>query len=79
MKRKFIVMLLMLALYPEYFMGDDATGGKGTPEPWLSVTLSDGEGMSIQNEKDVIEATYGAKIISYQYDEPIENSFGIFK
>ena len=70
---------LNLAFYPEYFMDDSITGGREAPAPWISVVLADGEGMIIQNEADVIEAIYGARIISYEYDKPIENSFGLFK
>ena len=66
---------LNLGFYPEYFMGDPATGGKEVPVPWLSVVVVDGEGMRIIHEADVVEATYGAKIISYEYDKSIENSF----
>ena len=69
---------LNLAFYPEYFMNDPLTGGKEAPIPWLSVTHVDGEGMSIQNEAEIIEETYGAKIVSYEYDAPITNEFGIF-
>ena len=70
---------LNLAFYPEYFMDDPETGGKEKPIPWLSVTHSDGEGMRIQHDADVIEETYGARIIRYEYDEPIQNTFGLFK
>ena len=34
--------------------------------------------MIIQEAK-IIEEIYGAKILSYQYDKSIENSFGLFK
>ena len=64
---------IVLGFYPEYFMGDSEW--KGAPEPYLTVTHFDGDGMSIQNEADVIANMYGVKIISYEYDEPIENSY----
>ena len=70
---------LVLDLYPEYFMGDLETGYNEDPTPYLSVTIIDGESVSIEHEADVIEEKYGAKIINYEYDEPIENSFGLFK
>ena len=34
--------------------------------------------MSFTDDAAVIEG-YGVKIISYEYDEPIENTFGLFK
>ena len=49
-----------------------------TPIPWLSVTHMDGEGVSIQNEAEIIEETYGAKIVNYEYDAPITNEFDLF-
>ena len=67
-----------LAFYPEYFMNDPLTGGKEAPVPYISVTKVDGEGMAIYNETDMIEATYGIKILGYMYDQPITNDFGIF-
>lgn len=36
-------------------------------------------GMEIIQEADVIEERYGARMIAYEYDKPIENSFGLFK
>ena len=41
----------------------------------MSVKLSNEEGMRFENEADYIAETYGARVISYEYDEPIENSF----
>jgi hypothetical protein len=40
--------------------------------------LVDDEGISFLHEADEVEEYCGAKIISYEYDEPIENSFGMF-
>ena len=73
------VIRLYFGFYPEYFMSDPTWSWKGAPQPGLDVVLVDEEGMRILNEADVIEETYGARIISYEYDEPIENSFGLFK
>ena len=70
---------LNLGLYPEYFMGDPDWISRGAPEPWLSVAITDGEGTSIQNEADVIAEVYGARIVSYEYETPIKNAFGLFK
>ena len=63
---------LKLALEPDYFMGDSYYA---IPEPMIIVTVSDDEGFYFQNDPDVVAATYGAKIISYEYDQPIKNSF----
>ena len=38
----------------------------------------DGEGVSIQSEAEIIEETYGAKIVNYEYDAPITNEFDLF-
>ena len=70
---------LNLAFYPEYFMDDPLTGGKDVPVPYISVAITDGEGMSILYDPEDVEAYCGAKIIDYEYDAPIENSFGAFK
>ena len=70
---------LNLAFYPEYFMGDPITGGKEIPVPYISIVLNNGDGMSIIHEPDEVENNCGAKIVSYEYDKPIENSFGLAK
>lgn len=70
---------LHFGFYPEYFMGDPKWSWRGVPEPRLTVSHRNGKELAIQNEADVIEKTYGAKIISYDYSEPIVNSFGLFK
>ena len=69
------VIYIGLGFYPEYFMSDPVTGGKDAPVPYISVAITDGEGMSILYEPEDVEAYCGAKIISYEYDEPIENMF----
>ena len=66
---------LQLGFYPEYFMNDPETGGKEIPVPYLSVVIQDGEGMSILHEPEDVEEYCGAKIIRYEFDEPVENSF----
>ena len=69
---------LNLAFYPEYFMGDPLTGGKEIPAPWISVRVEDSEGLYFENNADYIAETYGARIVSYEYAAPIENSFALF-
>ena len=66
-----------LDFYPEYFMSDSNKWGRAEPEPNLSVHLENEEGLRILYDADEIAQVYGAKIIGYQYDKPIENSFGI--
>lgn len=70
---------LNLALYPDYFIDDFVEGYKDVPTPYISVTLVDDEGMRFFHEPDEVEEYCGAKIISYEYAKPIENSFGISK
>ena len=66
---------LVMNLYPDYFMGEDA-GFRDTPAPYFQIITVEEDGATgIINEADVIEALCGAKIISYSYDEPIKNSF----
>lgn len=69
---------LVLALYPDYLMGDFKDIYQDAPKPYISVTLEDDAGMRIIHEPDDVEAYCGAKIISYEYPEPIENSFSLF-
>ena len=35
--------------------------------------------IGLVNIPEEVEALCGAKIISYEYDEPIENEYGLFK
>jgi hypothetical protein len=73
------IVELALGLYPEYFMGDTEGAWMGAPQPRLIVSHKNGEEVSVENDAFVIEDTYGAKIVSYEYAQPIENSFGLFK
>ena len=72
------VIELNLHFAPEYFMGE-SYGDDEPFSPSITVRLEDEEGLSFENDADLIAEVYGAKIISYEYDEPIENSFGFFK
>lgn len=72
-------IILFFGIYPEYFMGDPNTGDRGIPEPDLYISYTMGEGeYGLVQEEDVIEEVYGAKILDYEYDEPIENTFALF-
>jgi hypothetical protein len=70
---------LHLALCSEYFMDDFVEGHHNVPVPYISVTVENDEGMQILHEPKDVEDYCGAKIISYSYDEPIENEFGLLK
>lgn len=73
-------IILFFGVYPEYFM-DDSTGDRGTPEPSLHISYPEDEdgGMRHVGDAQEIEREYGARIISYNYEKPIENSYGLLK
>lgn len=66
---------LLLNLCPEYFMDDFIEGYHNFPKPYILVTSVNDDDMVFINEPDEVEEYCGAKIISYEYDEPIKNSF----
>ena len=68
------IVELYLAFDPDYFMGDSHWDGYEPFEPCLSVRLYD-EGLYFESDAELIAETYGARVISYEYDDPIENSF----
>jgi hypothetical protein len=70
---------LVLDFYPEYFMDDPAAKDRSKPKPYITVTLSNESGITFLTGADEVFEVSGARIISYEYDEPIENSFGLFK
>ena len=69
---------LNLVFDPAHFMGDSYTEGEEPFAPCITVRLVD-EGLYFENDAKLIEEKYGAKIIGYEYDEPIKNTFGFFK
>ena len=73
------IVELNLVFEPGRFMGDPYREGEEPFEPWITVRIEDAEGLSFENDADLIAAVYGARIIGYEYDRPIENSFGLFK
>ena len=68
---------LDLDLNPDYFMGDFFEGRMDAPAPYISVKVVHDEGLYFICEPAEVEEYCGAKIISYEYDSPIVNSFGI--
>lgn len=72
-------IVLFFGIYPEYFMGDE-TADRGAPEPKIYITYPEneyGETKLVDDPTELAEI-YGAKIISYEYDAPIENTFTLF-
>ena len=69
---------LNLHFNPDHFMGDEFIEGEDPFEAWISVVFVDGEGVRIEHDADVVAELYGARIIDYEYDEPISNSFSLF-
>ena len=67
---------LNLVLDPEYLMGDFVEGYDTVPKPYISVTVIDDGGLWFMCEPADLEAHCGAKIGSYEYDDPIKKSFG---
>ena len=74
-------IILFFGIYPEYFMGDPETGDWGLPEPSIAIVYPENElGEMIQIGDPIeLERDYGIRIVSYEYDEPIANTFGLFK
>ena len=72
-------LYLVLGLYPDYFVGESTDGLWDDPAPYLMIRVCDEDGgVSFIDEADLIEEAFGAKIIEYDYPDPIENSFSIF-
>ena len=67
---------LILHMYPEYFMGESIDGLWDPPAPYISVTVRTDEGIHFEQDPEVVEATYGARIVSYHYSLPVANTFG---
>ena len=59
---------------PEYLMGDPEAYVEEIPKPTISVTMKN-EGIYFLTEPQEVEEYCGAKIINYEYDEPIKNTF----
>lgn len=65
-----------LGFNPEYFMGDPAADYYEAPAPSLYMIYSNSTEDQLYitgDEEEILQ--YGVKIISYEYAEPIENSF----
>ena len=62
-------ILIGILLYPEYFMGDPAYANY---EPRVEAELFSSE---YQSRDPEVLAEYGVKLISYEFDEPIDNTY----
>lgn len=72
-------IILVLNLVPDYFMDDYNTELYDTPTPYIMIKYYTEEGgMGGIHDPNEVEELCGARIISYEYDEPIENSFRTF-
>ena len=69
------VVELNLCLDPKHFMGDSYLEEDEPFEPCMTVRLEDEEGLCFENDAALIAESYGARVISYEYDPPIENTF----
>lgn len=70
------IVYLNFGFLPEYFMGDPNAIYYDVPSPSLYMVYNDSdEDMShvTGEEEDILQ--YGVKIISYEYADPIENTF----
>lgn len=72
-------IILFFGIYPQYFM-NDLTADRGAPEPSIYVAYPENEygEMKMVNDPAEVERLYGARIISSEYDAPIENTFSVF-
>ena len=70
------VIYIDFGFYPQYFMSDIEYNNQ-IPQPYLLVSYTNEETgeMSWFGDEEEIVKKYGVKIISYDYDEPIQNSF----
>ena len=66
---------LELFFDPDRFMGDYYSEDDEPFAPYVSVKVVDDEGMYFENDADRIFELYGARVIDYEYEEPIENTF----
>ena len=58
----------------------DADGERGAPEPlvYIAYSYNDNESVRLLNDPDEVAELYGVMIVSYEYDEPIKNTFTLF-
>ena len=69
---------LRYSFFPDYFMNDPYSASYHAPEPYLAIRYEDEDGIWFEFDADFIYEEYNARIVSYEYEEPIDNSFDIF-
>ena len=71
------VIYIDLYFVPEYFMGDPDAILFDVPAPALYIVYHDDDpdSESYENDAEILATTYGVKLISYKYADPIENTF----
>ena len=70
------VVFINFGFFPEYFMGDPTADYYEAPSPNLFMIYNDSTEDMLHitsEEEDILK--YGVKLVSYEYDAPIENSF----
>jgi hypothetical protein len=67
-------IIIGLLMYPEYFMGM-SNYAEFTPTASLELFYYEGGTVSESYNDPETLAKYGAKLISFEYDKPIENSY----
>jgi hypothetical protein len=72
-------IILVLNLVPDYFMDDYNMELYDVPAPYIQIkSYSEDGGMSVIYDPNEVKELCGARIISYEYDAPVQNSFSIF-
>ena len=71
------VIYIDLYFVPEYFMDDPDAILYDVPAPALVMVYhsDDPDVSSYETDAEILEASYGVKIISYKYADPIKNTF----
>jgi hypothetical protein len=70
------IIYINFGFFPEYFMGDPDAIYYEAPSPSLYMIYNDSTEETLHitgEEEDILQ--YGVKIISYEYADPIENTF----
>lgn len=71
-------VILVLDLRPDYFMDDFNFDLYGIPAPYIMIKDYTEEGLCFLYDPADVERDWGAKVISYEYDSPVENTFKLF-
>ena len=71
-------VIIAYGFNPSCFMGDNEYAEDPAPYLIISYPLEGVDGVSFINDAEIIEEEYSVKIVSYEYAEPIKNSFSLF-